>query len=240
MSNKALNFQTLLEIDTTPEGATRTYARLGDGISSVTFNNNEEIDQAAYLDGNGGKSSEVTGFQFTAQFSGAEVPTDPAQAYIAKLQNSIGSKRHTTARITGASGRVKSGDVTIRDIVVGGGDANAKGAFSFQVDFNGKPTDVEPVAADALTETFAAGSASGTTKATGAPATGDSLYYELSAAQKSVNGRQYLDLNQVTSYTSGNDIAATVGQYLTVYEVDAYWHVVKAVSHEVASGEIKS
>ena len=77
-----LNFQTLFELDTTPEGASRTWARLGDGLTTASPATNEKLDQKAYLDDDGGQTTEVTGFQLVYAFSGDRIPGNAAQDFI--------------------------------------------------------------------------------------------------------------------------------------------------------------
>ena len=77
-----LNFMRLYEIDITPNGATRTYVRLGGGLTGADPSQNEEVDQTGYLDGNGFKESRVTGKQLTISYSGHRKTGDAAQDYI--------------------------------------------------------------------------------------------------------------------------------------------------------------
>jgi hypothetical protein len=232
-----LGYQTLYELDINPEG-TASFVRLADGLVTASPSNNESIDQKSYLDDEGGQSSEVTGFQYIIAFSGDRIPGDAAQDWIFERLFSLGELRHTDLRITGADGSIITGDVTIANITPPGGDANATQACGFEMHFNGKPTITPPVAATALGGTYAAGSVTGTTKCTATPGASSALYYRLTAAQLSRNGRQYVDIGPLTAYTSGADIVATAGQYLNVFELDAFRHLVKFDSHLVAAGEV--
>lgn len=233
-----LNFQTLFELDINP-GGTPNYVRIGDGLQSATPSNNEAVDEKAYLDGNGGKSSAVTGFQYKIAFSGDHIPGDAVQDWVLSRLFAIGANRVTNFRSTNAGGTVISGPCTIANITPPGGDANSPSAFGFEVHLNGKPAKTDPVAAPALTATIAASLVtSGCTKATATPGAGNHLGYKLSTAALSVKNREYV--GDYVDYTSGNDIAAVAGQYLNVYELDAYKHVVKFVSQVLASGDIKA
>jgi len=231
----SLNFQDLFEIDTNPAG-TANWVRLGDGLSSVTPNNNEAVDTKAYLDDDGGQTSEITGFQHVIAFAGDRIKGDAAQDFIFGKLFTLGASRKTNVRSTEADGTVITGECTIASLVPGGGDANGTKACSFELRLNGKPTRTAPVAATALTATIAAGSASGTTKATATPGAGNSLGYLLAAQAVTANNREYVD--NYTAYTSGSDIPAAAGQFLAVYELDAYFHVVKFVCQELAAGDI--
>ena len=233
-----LGYQTLFELDTNP-GGVASYARLGEGLESSSPSLNEELKQAGYLDGDGGKSTRSTGFQLIYAFSGERRPGNTAQDYIFGKMLEMGDARLTNFRVTGAGGDVISGACAIANIQPPGGDANSPQACGFEIHFNGKPAFTAKAAAAALTVTIAASAVtSGCTKATATPAAGNSLAYKLSTASFTVYGRQYAE--GVTAYTTGADIPATVGQYLTVYELDAFKHVVKSVQQVLASGDIKA
>lgn len=233
----ALNFQALFELDINPSG-TANYVRLGDGLVSATPENNEKVDQKGYLDDNGGQSSEVIGFQHIVKFSGDRIAGDAAQDFIFGKAFDVGSSRHTNFRSTGPDGTVISGDCTIVITTMPGGDANSSQACGFDLHLNGKPTKTDPVAATALTTTIAASTVTiGCTKATGAPGSGNHLGYRLSTVALTAKNRQYV--SHYTAYTSGADIAATAGQYLSVYELDAYEHVVKFICEILEAADIK-
>ncbi len=230
-----LNFQTLYELDINPSGSA-SFKRLGDGLTTATPGNNETVDQKSYLDDDGGQSSEVTGFQYTLAFSGDRIPGDAAQDFIFNRIFALGESRHTNFRATGADGTVISGDVTIANITPPGGDANAVQACGFELHFNGKPTITPPSAAAALTATVAAGSVAKTTKFTATAGEGNKLGYRLTSAALSPNGKSYVSI--FTPYTSAADIPATVGQYLNMYELDAYNHVVKFLSEVLEAADV--
>lgn len=234
-----LNFQTLFELDINP-GGTAQYVRVGAGLVSATPGNNESVDEKGYLDGNGGKSSNVTAFQYKIPFSGDRIPGDAAQDWVLSKLFAIGPNRLTNFRSTNAGGTVISGPCTIANITPPGGDANSPSVFGFEVHLNGKPTKVDPVAATALPLTIAASAVtSGCTKATiTSLGAGNHAGYKLSTAALVVKNREYV--GDYVAYTSAADIAAVAGQYLNVYELDAYEHVVKFISQVLASGDIKA
>lgn len=232
-----LNFQTLFELDTTPEGASRTWARLGDGLVSASPATNEKLDQKAYLDDDGGQTTEVTGFQLVYAFSGDRIPGNAAQDFIFSKVLDLGAARHTNFRATGADGTVILGECTIANIQLPGGDANSPAACGFELHLNGKPTKTDPVAASALTATVAIGASLNTTKFTATAGVGNKLAYRLTIAAQAVKGRQYV--TQFVNYTSGEDIAVVAGQYLNMYELDAFNHVVKFASKVLEAADIK-
>ena len=237
MSYLPLNFMDLYEIDITPQGASRTWKRLAEGISGAVQANNDVVDQTPYLSGNGFGSTDVTGGQKTIAFSGHRVIGDPAQDYIASIANSFGEARKTNFRYLDSQGAGYSGNCTIQAIEVGGGDANAKKDISFQVDINGQPTEIPVSVAGELSITVAGGVLSGTTKATATPDSGNTLAYRLSATDiGQLYANQYID--NYIGYTSGADIKATAGQFLIVFELDANKRLVKVNSHELLAGDI--
>lgn len=231
-----LNFQDLYEIDTTPL-TTATYVRLAVGISSAEADNNENIAQDNYLDGDGFGSSDVIGAQHIVSFSGHRVVGNVAQDYIAAMKLELGDSRKTHLRYTDAAGNQISGSVTIANIKEGGGDAGAKKDFSFEAHFNGKPTYTAKSAAAALTATVAPGVAAGTTSFTATPGAGNSLSYKICASNPgSVYGGQYVAGD--IAYTSGADISgAAVGNYLQMFEINSYGRVVKYAVELLASGD---
>ena len=239
MSSFSLNFQQLLEIDTTPNGSTRTWIRFGAGISSVDPENNENIDQTAYIVDGGFSSSEVIGAQKILSWSGHRLVGDAAQDYIFSKEYDLGSSRKTNIRFYDAGGNLTTGGCTIANLKAGGGDAAAKTEISGEFHMNGKPVYTPKSIAPALSATIEAGTAVGTTKATASPGATNTLKYNLtSATVGTVYLNQFLDGG--INYTSGDDIIATVGQFLQVYEVNSYGRVQKFTEHELASGDIAS
>ena len=136
----AQNYTNLYFINITPGAASKTWARLGAGINSVTPAGNEVIDQANYYDGEGVADSEVTGGQPIFSFAGHRRLGDPAQDWIAsKLIEYGGSRRTQFLWIEPNGGRLE-GDCTVANLVTTGGDPNAKGTFSCEVHLNGRPS----------------------------------------------------------------------------------------------------
>jgi hypothetical protein len=90
--------------------------------------------------------------------------------------------------------------------------------------------------APALTATVAQGSASGTTKFTATAGSVNTLEYTLTTA---ADPGYFNTIPGGTAYTSGDDIAATAGKYLNMFEVNAAGRVVKFKSQVLAAGDIK-
>lgn len=145
----ALNYTHIYLIDTTPDGAARTWARIGAGIQTVEPDPGENIDQADYYDGDGMASSEVMGGQLVLTFTGHRVMGDVAQDYISGLSFSYGQARKTHLLVINPDGSQIDAAVTIANITgmtTSGGDANAKNDISFELHVNGLPAFTEPEA----------------------------------------------------------------------------------------------
>lgn len=135
-----LNYENTYEINITPESDSPTWAPVAAGIKTVEPNLNEKVSDDEYYDGEGFGSSDVTGGQLVHTFRGDRKYGDAAQDYICGLLMEFGDKRRTQMRWTQPDNRVLTGDVTIANIVPGGGEAGAKGGFGFEARWNGKPT----------------------------------------------------------------------------------------------------
>jgi len=234
-----LNFQRLYEINITPKEATATWARLGVGISSVDPSNNETKAQDRYIDGDGYAETEVTGAQFTLAVSGHRANGDAVQDFIASLEHELGDNRKTQIRITDKAGEIKTGNVTICDLDMGGGDAGSKVEISFSLDVAGKPTITPKAAATALTATVGVGAAVGSTSFAATVTSGNHLAYKLLAASPgTVYGGSYVE--NVLNYTTTNDIPAVAGQFMCMYEVTPYNRVFKYLEEALVSGDIKA
>ncbi|MDC7224203.1 MAG: hypothetical protein PQJ60_10715 [Spirochaetales bacterium] len=91
--------------------------------------------------------------------------------------------------------------------------------------------------ADELSITVAAGTTSGTTTFTATPDGDNTLAYKLTDSDTE-DGTTGIVPSGVTAYTSGDEIAATEGQYLNAYELDSDGEIVKFVSYQLESADI--
>lgn len=82
MTQIALNYNNVLEIDITPQGSNPTWARICKGFSNLAEGLNEVLYQASFLCDAGWGSTEVTGGQYIATLTGTRYFGDPAQDYI--------------------------------------------------------------------------------------------------------------------------------------------------------------
>lgn len=141
----APNYTNVYLIDTTP-ASEPTWAYVGPGISSVEPDDDEETDDTAYYDGGGVSSEDVTGVTLGYSISGNRRYGDAAQDYIVGLRGETGQGRVTHFRHVSPDGAAIEGECVVRDITIGGGDANDKGDFEFGVTFRGRPIITEPTA----------------------------------------------------------------------------------------------
>lgn len=159
----ALNYQHIVEIDITPGSGRRTWAWVGPGIATIEKDNSETVDEASYYSNGGNTVKDVTGIAAKYNVSGHRLIGDPAQDYVASLEDSIGSARKTVYRITDPTGRVIEADCTITDIVMGGpnGDANGKVEASYSINRDGDPRIVRDSAGTKLPESVSVPAATG-------------------------------------------------------------------------------
>jgi hypothetical protein len=131
-------------INTTPGVTPGTMALIAAGITNVEPNNNEEISQDKYLDGDGYGESDVIGAQTVLTFTGHRKYGDTAQDFIFSKMLELGSGRRTNFEWTEPDGGKFTGSCTIANITGPSGDAGAKGEISFEIHFNGKPVYTPP------------------------------------------------------------------------------------------------
>lgn len=144
MAGFTLNVKNKFEIDTSgsidPTDATSaSWAQIAAGIEQVTPNPNDTTDNTAYYDGDGFASTDVTGKNYSLDFSGNRKEGDAAQDYIASKELLTGEDVKTLLRWTKTDGTEIIAQVTLSSIVTSGGNANAKQTFSFTANFNGAP-----------------------------------------------------------------------------------------------------
>ena len=237
MSELTLNFMDLHEIDITPNAVQPTWARIAEGIEDADPSNNDNVDQTPYLSGEGHGTSTVIGMQKTISFTGHRYVGDAAQDYIASIQNHLSKGRETKYRYTDADGTKLTAPCTIANIDIGGGGADAKKDLSFEVHLNGKPAETPRAPAEELGTTVTAGSTEGTTTFTASPEGDNTLAYRLLPQSAGViYGGQYIE--GTIAYTAEDEIVASEGQYLQMFELDANKRVAKFNEHELVALDI--
>ena len=234
----SLNNRVLVEVDSTPLGASRTWLKLAAGITSAVDSHNDSTDDTAYLDGGGYGNSDIIGKQYTLAITGHRIIGNPAQDYIMTLQGEFGDDAKTYVRYTRPNGHRTQAYATASEIVDAGGDANAKTDFSCNFKGCGSPTITQPTSAPTLTAEVAIGSVVGTTKFTVTPApTTNTLAYKVTPSARTAN--LYSHSVGLIAYTSGADIPAAIGQSLNMYELDSDGRIAKFMTVVLETGDIK-
>lgn len=169
----AMNYQHVTEIDTTPRDGAPTWAWLGPGIKSITSDKSETTSEEYFFDGGGQAETSVDAVSKSYVVSGYRRPGDPAQDYVASLDEETGDALLTRMRVTGPTGQVIERDVTVHEIKSNDptGDANNKTEFSCKLSGKGSPRIVpgeatelpEAVSAQAVTVAVGATSDIGAT-----------------------------------------------------------------------------
>ena len=172
------------EIDTTPNGTSRTWVIVGGGLDDFKKTLNDVVQSFSFLSDGGWGSSEVFGAQLKAAFNGHRITGDAAQDYIfgVGVMYNFGSARKTNFRITDPNGNMITGGCTLANIDDTGGKATEGAAISFDVLFNGKPT--FSAAPGPLTVVSVAGATAGATMIYVNPAkgSGDSYVYKMAVS----------------------------------------------------------
>lgn len=213
------NYQTTMEIDVNPSGSS-SFQSIAKGWSNLTKSLNEVLNQFSYFGDSGYGTTEVSGMQITLNLSGTRYTSDLAQDFIFSeaVQYGLLDSRKTTFRIVHA-GTTIQGEVTICNIVDGGGNPNALAAISCEFHFNGLPTITDGTLGN-LSVVSVAGTLSGDTAIYVNPALTETSYVYKTAA--SVDLPEY-DEDLTSGWTAWNgtdDITATTGNQIVIAEVD--------------------
>lgn len=128
----APNYMSALEIDTTPDAASPTWAIFSRGITEVKPTTNETTETKDYYDGYGTPTDKVKSVQPQYEVTGDRCYGDPAQDFVASLALETGEGRTGHFRHTDPNGDVVEGDCTYLGLTVGSqqGAASDPGAFS--------------------------------------------------------------------------------------------------------------
>lgn len=140
----APNYTNLYLIDTTPTAPKPTWAYLGPGIATIEPDDEDQTDDKGYYDGGGAQAEDVTGVKLGYTVEGDRRYGDPAQDYIRNLRTQTGEARRTNLMHVEPDGNAYEGEVIVKDIKIGGGDANDKGGLEFGMTFAKAPKITEP------------------------------------------------------------------------------------------------
>lgn len=116
---------------------------LAQGITSIALSSNDTSSTNSFWNDKGFQETDVTGKKIALTFKGNRVVGDPAQDFIAGKLLQMGDDCRTLVRWTDQSGHVIIANCTITKVVTFGGNANAAQTFSFELDLNGKPVEMD-------------------------------------------------------------------------------------------------
>lgn len=115
---------------------------LGGGITGVDPDFDEDTDDVAYYDLNGGKETISNGMTFPFKFEGNRKYGDEGQELIRGMLTS--TQRKGYLRVLEPDGRILQGDATVSAIKPFGGDTLDRSDVEFTISFAGTPTDLKP------------------------------------------------------------------------------------------------
>lgn len=116
------------------------WMRLARGVKSIDLDNNEEVEEYYYYDGEGNAESGVTGMQKAVEIELDREYNDPAQNLIFNtMAHDVGNIRNIAFRITYPDGTKILGPATVTDIKEPSGEPQNRGECSFSIKFAGKP-----------------------------------------------------------------------------------------------------
>ena len=223
------------EIDTTPNGQSRTWVVFGNGIENIAEALNETVQQYFFFANKGYASNYVTGMAPAYTCTGRRIIGDPAQDYIFNAARKFGLmvERNTNFRLSvgNADGTITqiTCPVTIANVTDLGGATTDGSAVSFEVRFNGKPTLSTITPGATLTVESAAGTTAGTTVVTvtpDTPAAGCAYVYNYGTeAPTATVGSVLTGWND---FTSGQEYEIPNGDYVVVAMVNTSTSVVVA------------
>ena len=220
-----------LEIDITPFGASRTYVPVCDGFNNYSKAMNDQVQEFFFLCGKGWGSSEVTGAHPVMTLTGVRKIGDAAQDFIFGQQTKFLAGRKTTLRksVMNADGTIQREtlNVTMQNIVDGGGNTTDGAAVSVEFSQNGKPITETLAAKGSVTVSSVAGAASGQTVITVVPTFPDAgckfVYAVGDEAPAAAAGSVLTGWND---FVNGATYEIATGKYVTVAIVNVSTYVV--------------
>lgn len=126
------------------------WTRMAAGWKSVDITGEENTDDTAYLDGNGGTTTTVMGGMISFEFTGDFDNGNEIHRFILGKLAQYGTNRivnfkwETPAPEGFSTGYVFEGSATLLDLNPASGDANAKSEIAVTIRFNGVPKVTEP------------------------------------------------------------------------------------------------
>ena len=223
-----------VEIDTTPNGVSRTWAIVR-GVENMAEALNEAVTQKQFYEDHGFARNYVTGMAAAYTCTGSRILGDPAQDYIFNPARKFGlmAERNTNFRLSRgeADGTVSqiTGAITFANITDVGGATTDLSPVSFEVRLNGKPTIARITPASTLTVTSVAGTAVGDTLLTVAEASAAGCKYVYDYGTVAPSATVGKILTGWNDFVSGVDYTIPSGDYVVVAMVNLSTSQVVAV-----------
>jgi len=137
--NIEMNHEVTCEIDSNGDVGTPNYVDMTKAFDNIGVIINENILTTSYLADEGFSSNEVVGFSPQVTLSGHFKPDDPACQYLASKEFELGAGRKSLIKLQRVGTLIKC-PVTLININISGGQAQAPNDISVTIAFNGKPT----------------------------------------------------------------------------------------------------
>lgn len=137
-------YQLTASIGTAESNGTWTYADLGAGIDNISEALNEVVQQYFFLADNGFAKNHVTGMAPSFTLTGRRIVGDTAQDYIFSNKYKLDTDRESSFKLTytqGGTSYTVTCPCTICNIQEWSGASTDDSAISFEVRFNGQPTE---------------------------------------------------------------------------------------------------
>lgn len=108
-------------------------------IRTVNAENNEDVSEEAFYDGDGTVTKDIVGIQKGYTFEGDYNADDEAQEFIAALEFETGDARKVWFKQERTDGMVLEGLATVTDISTAGGEASEFATFGCTITWDSKP-----------------------------------------------------------------------------------------------------
>lgn len=229
----AVAHSVVVEIDTTPNGISRTWAILK-GVENMAEALNEAVQPYQFYENHGFAVNFVTGMAPAYTCTGRRILGDAAQDFIFNAARKFGlmAERNTNFRMTRgeADGTLTqiTGAITIANMTDIGGAATDVSPISFEVRLNGRPTTTHLTPSTALTVTSVAGTAVGDTLLTVAEAAAAGCKYVYDYGTTAPSTTVGSVLTGWNDFVSGQDYTIPSGDYVVVAMVNTATSVVVA------------
>lgn len=127
------------------EGDTWTYAELAEGIDNLAEALNETVQQYFFLSDDGFARNHVTGMAPAFTLTGRRIQGDTAQDFIFGAKYGLDTARQSSIRLTDTgANKMYTCDCTIANVQEYSGATTDDSAISFEIRFDGKPTESTP------------------------------------------------------------------------------------------------